>query len=171
MSSFGLDMSISDSGDARMVGNRLIQSGERIATMKPVMEEIFIDMLIGNEANIRSEGRRGGGSYAQLRLNTLRKKGSAEILYTRGARPNYTKLGDDTLVNSVTQLDADYQAKSVGQAHVMLGTNRPYAGAHQHGSPTRRIPRRPFLQYTQRDVDRWNYMIRRELMKPIVENW
>lgn len=161
---------VSDYGTPKIVGLRLDKSGQNTLGMKKVMELIFIDMLVGNEANIRSGGHRGGGSYAELRPNTLKKKGSAEILYTRGSREGYKKLkGDDLLVSSVTQPDAPYQIRRVTRDRVELGTKRPRARVHQYGSSKRNIPARPFLQFTLHDVDRWNGWIAEELMRPFRE--
>lgn len=156
---------IEDYDTPTLVGRRLIEASEKPRQMKSVMNNIFLEMLIGNEANIRSGGVRGGGSYAQLKPRTIEKKGTAEILYTRGANPKYSSIGNDALVNSVTQNKRRFQIKEVTNTTVKLGTTRPYAGTHQYGNPARRIPRRPFLQFTQYDVDRWNKMIAAKLME------
>ena len=161
---------VTDSGTPKLVGDKLELSGDAaVLEMKKVMELIFVDMLVVTEKNISSEGHRGGGSYAQLKPGTLRKKGSAEILYTMGANPKYSKYGNDTLVRSVTQPDARFQVKQITRDSVALGTKRPYAGAHQYGSTARKIPRRPFLGFIASDVERWNGWIAEKLMEPLTE--
>jgi phage gpG-like protein len=166
----GFEAFIDDGGTPQIVGDLLIESGDAaVLGMEKVMELIFYDMLVGNLAQITGEGHRGGGSYAQLKENTIKKKGSAEILFTMGARPKYSTLGNDTLVNSVTQPDAEYQIKHVTNDQVILGTDRPYAGAHQYGSSARKIPARPFLSIIPSDRARWNRWIAERLMEPLKE--
>ena len=165
----GMSFSITDEGTPQIVGDRLIAAGESVGDMTVVMNDIFKLMLYANLQLIQSGGRRGGGSYANLRPLTVIKKGGADILYTMGARPNYTKLGDDTLVRSVTEDDGPFQIKEVTNTEVVLGTDRPYAGAHQYGSPSRKIPRRPFLQVTKGDEERYRDMIAAKLMEAFKE--
>lgn len=165
----GFDIHITDEGTPKIVGDRLIASGESTTEMAEVMELIFLDMLEANRVQIDSGGRRAGGSYANLRPDTIKKKGGADILYTIGARPNYTKYGDDTLVRSVTQADGPFQIKEVTNTTVVLGTDRPYAGAHQYGSSKRNIPRRPFLLITKGDEEKYAGMIARKLMEAFLE--
>jgi phage gpG-like protein len=154
-----------------LVGNFLIDHGDKATRkMKPVMEDIFRDMLWANRQQIDSQGRRGaggsggGGSYQQLRPMTLEKKGSSEILYTRGSNPKYSSIGGDALVNSVTQNKRRYQIKEVTEKNVSLGTKRPHAGVHQYGRRDGKVPARPFLSYTSRDVTKWNKRITAHLM-------
>jgi phage gpG-like protein len=162
-----MEFIITDSGTPKIVGTRLTESGDMTLEMNEVMKLILLDMMRANAENIASGGRRFGGSYANLRPNTVIKKGGAEILYTMGSRPNYTKLGDDTLVRSVTEPDTPYQISKTTNDSVVLGTNRPYAGTHQRGNVERKIPRRPFLVAATQDKERWNRWITDKLMEPL----
>lgn len=161
---------ITDSGTPKIVSENLIQAGQKTREMKPVMESIFLDMLVGNYKQIDSAGHRGsgmgGGSYAQLAPMTLIKKGSAEMLFTTGARPGYKKIaGDDLLVRSVTQLGKKYQIRRVTATGVELGTKRPHARSHQYGNASRKIPARPFMSVLNSDIDRWKGWIAAKLME------
>ena len=163
------ELHITDEGTPQIVGRLLEASGEQTLDMASTMEAIYYEMLYANLKQIDSGGRRGGGSYANLTENTVKKKGTGDILYTMGARPKYTKFGDDTLVRSVTQPDGPMQVKTVTNTTVIIGTDRPYAGAHQYGAPKRGIPRRPFLNITKGDREKYGDMIARKLMEPLME--
>lgn len=164
------EMFVEDNGDFFRVGERLEEAGAAaVVGMDEVMNLILLDMMRANAENIASGGRRFGGSYANLRPDTVKKKGGAEILYTMGARPNYTKLGDDTLVRSVTEPGAEYQHAYTDNEHVELGTDRPYAATHQYGHPGRHIPRRPFLVAAPQDQARWKGWIAEKLMAALTE--
>jgi Mu-like prophage protein gpG len=154
-----------------LVGNFLVDHGDKVTVgMKPVMRSIFDDMLYASYKQMTSGGRRGaggsggGGSYKQLKEATIQKKGFDRFFYTSGAKPGYTKIGGDALVKSVTQFGRRFQIQEITEKTVSLGTNRPYAGTHQYGAPSRKIPARPFLSYTSRDVTKWNKRIEAHLM-------
>lgn len=154
---------------AMVVGNRLVKSGRSIHTMKGVMDMIVLDMMVFNEANIRSEGRRGGGSYERLKPSTILRKGDSTILYTTGALKGYTRLGNDTLVKSVTQPNAPYQINNTTNTTIEFGTSRPYARLHQFGAERDRgdLPARPFLAFRQKDADNWKAMIAAHLLEAL----
>ena len=108
--------------------------GERVVENITVMERIAADMMRATESLIHSHGRRGGGSWARLKPDTVRKKGDTRILYTSGARPGYTQFGDNTLVRSVTEPNAPYQILNVRNSFIEFGTDRPWAEVVARGS-------------------------------------
>lgn len=129
-----------------------------------VMRRILINMMTVTNRQIRSKGRRGGGSYRRLADDTVRRKGSTKILYTKGARQGYSEFGDDTLVKSVTRPGAEFQVSEYTRTTVTFGTELEYAHYHQVGGP--KIPKRPILKFIPSDVKRWEDMIIDHLTAP-----
>jgi hypothetical protein len=155
---------------AKYVASLLRFGAEQAKDTRIVMDRIIADMFMVEKAVFRGQGRRGGGSWAALKPDTIRKKGigGINILRTDLANPGYSKIGEspssDTLFKSVTEPDAPYQIKAVRNNSILFGTKRPFAGAHQYGSFLRYIPARPFIKFTNLDADRWTQMIFDHLM-------
>lgn len=154
----------------------MLQTGAAQAdNTRPVMDRIVADMLGVEKRIFSAQGRRGGGSWKELAPDTVRKKGVGyqNILRTRSAKPNYSKIGGaqsiDTLYRSLTEPGAEYQILGVRKNLIRFGTSRPYAGTHQHGSWLRSIPARPFLTFLEADYVRWNRMIAEHLMEPFMK--
>jgi len=139
-----------------------------------VMERIVADMMRVERQTFYAQGRRGGGSWKPLLPDTVRKKGVGyqNILRTDLANPGYSKIGGaqsvDTLFKSLTQPGARYQILDVTNSTILFGTERPYAGAHQHGSWMRFIPARPFMTFLPTDEERWTRMMSEHLMAPFM---
>jgi len=139
-----------------------------------VMEKIVADMMRAERATFYAQGRRGGGSWKPLKPDTIRKKGVGyqNILRTDLANPGYSKIEGsnsvDTLFRSLTRPGAQYQILNVTNTSIRFGTDRPYAGAHQHGSWLRFIPARPFMTFLPSDQERWSRMISEHLMAPFI---
>lgn len=154
--------------DPILIGERLARSGESVNKMKQVMNNIFDDMLYVTLQNIESRGRRRGGSWKNLTDKTIERKGGGEIFYTSGAYPGYSSIGGDALVRSVTKRGTKFQIRTVTNETAQLGTRRPYARDHQFGksrSKTGDLPARPFLQFGQQDVDKWESWISAKLLE------
>jgi hypothetical protein len=170
----GLIWEITGEADAFEVAGLLTAGAKQARTTDVVMAKITNDMLRVEKQIFYGQGRRGGGSWKPLKPDTVRKKGVGyqNILRTASAKPGYSKIGDvqsvDTLFRSMTERGAPYQILNVTNTTVEFGTERPYAGAHQHGSYLRFIPARPFLNFLQLDIDRWDAMIARHLMAPFM---
>ena|SRR5215831_14423868 len=170
----GLVWEITGEADSFEVAGLLAAGGKQAVKTDVVMLRIANDMLRVEKQIFYGQGRRGGGSWAPLAPDTIRKKGvgGANILRTDLAKPGYSKIGDvnsiDTLYRSMTQKGAPYQILDITNDNVVFGTDRPYAGAHQHGSWLRFIPARPFLNFLPVDIDRWNAIIARHLMAPFM---
>lgn len=161
-----MEFFITDSGDLGRITKRFRNMSEEAQHTKPVMRLISLDMMEVEKAVFNSKGRRGGGSWKKLKLDTVKKKGTAEILKTDGSNPNYSSLGpNNTLFKSLTEENALYQISDVGDDHVEFGTSRPYANVHQDGHWMRGIPARPFLRFTANDTTRWANMIESHLMR------
>jgi hypothetical protein len=163
-----MEFYITDHESARILGDRLEAVEGRMRDMIPAYTEIMEDMVTITEIQIRSGGRRGGGSYAALKPDTVRKKGTSDILYTAGANDKYTRFGDDALVKSVASRDGnEFSVREVTPDGIIFGTDRPYANVHQRGYSAKKIPARPFLQILQGDVDRWETILSRHMLAPL----
>lgn len=152
-----MDFRILDFGDAARVSLRLQHLGRKAETTLEPMEKISLDMLRVEKAVFDSNGRRGGGSWARLKDSTVERKGTTEILRTRGARPGYSAIGNDALYLSVTEKDAPFQIRRVTGTMIDFGTELDEGMYVQHG--TRNMKARPFLKFTQYDINRWKQMI------------
>jgi phage gpG-like protein len=123
--------------------------------MAPVMNKILVDMARATGELIKSEGRRGGGSFKRLKPETIKKKGNKRILYTSGSSEGYSTLGGSALVHSVTyKTGGRFAVREHDQRSVTFGTTHPYADVHQEGGG-RNIPARPFILFTEYDINRW----------------
>ena len=142
----GMEFKLIDFGSLHKVAGELEKLGRNARYTESVLHLIFLDMLKVEEALIRSQGRRGGGSWKRLKKSTVQKKGMSKILYTEGAFPNYSKYGDNTLVRSLTVEDAPYQIGEFTNNSILFGTSRPWANVVQSGSRKRKIPARPFIR-------------------------
>ena len=144
----------------------LSKTAQQARSFKRPLRMIRTDVFRIEEALLRSQGRRGGGSWKRLRPDTRRKKGSSRIIYTAGAREGYSEYGDNTLVKSLTQLDAPFHHSRVEHFSLTFGTDRPYAHTHQYGSSARHIPARPLVRFTEQDQQRWIGWIGAHMMRP-----
>lgn len=160
-----MEQVIVTSNDALKVANRLNRYAHRGQETTPVMWQIAADMIAVEGAVFASNGRRGGGSWKRLKPDTVRKKGVFDILRTRDANLAYSEPGNDALFDSLTKINAPFQILEVSRRGVEFGTSVPAAGIMQEGSSKRNIPARPFMRFTQNDVDRWNEMIIAHLMR------
>lgn len=144
-------------GGAEKLEARLLASGQKALNLKGPLADITEDMFRIEEVVFNSNGRRGGGSWARLKDDTVRKKKSAVILQDTGV-----------LKRSVTEPGAEYQILDITNEGIAFGTERPFAAVQQSGSPARNIPARPFLRFLPTDISRWNLLILSHLMEPFV---
>jgi phage gpG-like protein len=157
---------IVDFGDATKVARKLKTSGKLAENTKPIMEEIADDMLRIEAIVFSSGGRRGGGSWARLKPDTVRKKGDTEILRTENANPGYSDIGGNALFKSLTERDAPFQILDVTAVSVELGTDRPWAFVHEYGSAKKKIPARPFIRFLPTDIAKWSRWIGSYVTEP-----
>lgn len=158
---------ILDYDSPTIVADKLVVGAEAAVNMLDPIHEIVFDALRVTKANFSGEGRRGGGSWAQLSDETYKKRGTRHpILRTSNTQEGYSKIGgNDELYRSVTVKGAPYQILHIENDGFELGTDRPFAYVHQYGSPNRKIPARPFLRFTPVDERRWKTIITRHLMR------
>lgn len=118
-------------------------------------------MMLVEERIFETQGRRGGGSWKKLKPETVRKKGTTEILRTRGAKSGYSRFPADSLFKSLTEPGAPYNVTEVTRNRIAFGTKHPYAEVI--------ASQRPFMRFTESDVNRWNDMIAMYLMEPFLK--
>lgn len=155
---------ITNDGAAR-VTNSLNRYAHRGAETGPVMDEIALDMIRVEGMIFKSNGRRGGGAWRNLKPDTIRKKGTTQILRTAGARQGYSSPGNDALFRSLTVLGAPGQILEITRRRVEFGTSVESASVHQRGAPSVGIPARPILRFLPSDIARWNRMIAEHLLE------
>lgn len=126
----------------------------RMADVRPALVKISRDMMKVEEAMFRSQGRRGGGSWARDKKETMKRKHDPRILIESGR-----------LMRSVTRPRARYQVLRFGRTKMEFYTTRPGAAAHQFGDPDRGIPARPFMKFTSTDRDRWGRILANHVLE------
>lgn len=154
MEFFVLDVNAS----AERVAAKLNLGADRALNNEEPMWNIVEDLFKVEAAIFSSQGRRGGGSWKRLSPDYAKRKGNTKIL--KGTT-------DETLFRSLTEQDAPFQILHVDNTGIEFGTDRPFAAVHQEGSRTN--PRRPFIRFTQFDINRWNQILATHLMVPFHE--
>jgi phage gpG-like protein len=117
---------------------------------EPAMQKVADDMMYCIGVNFSSEGRRGGGSWAHLSEQQVKRKAA------RGQHPEIL-IGWGALHDSVTQRGDPDQELEVTDEEVNLGSSLDYAGTHQYGMG--HIPARPYLEFVAGDYRRWAQII------------
>ena len=159
-----------DYGDADRVANEFSQAATTAhpRRMRTAFLKIGAEMRLVETAIFRSSGRRGGGSWKRLKEDTIRKKGDSRILFTRDANAGYSSIGGDALYKSLTKKDDPYHIFNIVQYELEFGTSRPNAWVHEEGYPPQGIPARPFLKFTQRDIDGYKAILLNHMVAPFV---
>lgn len=150
-----MEFLIIQNGSIEKFINKANMSAERALATVGVFLKVAEDIFRIEESIFHSEGRRGGGSWKRLKEDTIKRKGSVEILRS-----------SDSLYRSVTEPGAEYQILEVDNTGIIFGTDRPWAGVQQFGSTYKNRPARPFIKFTPYDTNRWNTWIIEHLMEP-----
>lgn len=160
-------------GDAQRLAGEMRMSADAAEDTFPVVQRVIMDMLRVEGILFRSNGRRGGGSWAHLRPNTVKKKGNTKILRTSGSNPGYSVVDQfenaNTLFNSLVMRGAPFQILEFTKDHIEFGTERPGASAHQFGNPRKHVPARPIIRFLPEDYDRWAGFYARHTMRPFTK--
>src|ERR1041385_3006828 len=112
---------------------RLKRIGDHAANATPVMVAVLDEMRRIAGATMDSQGRRGGGSWAFLQPETIRRKARA------GLDPRIERA-TGLLYESLTRAAHPNQIAEVSRSDAALGSNLPYARAQSKG--TRTLPAR-----------------------------
>lgn len=142
---------------AKSVAIKLREMADRVGNQKVAFSRMLLYML-GIEAKVfSSQGRRGGGSWAQLteaRLEAkLAKHQDLRILH-----------GRNTLLRSLTEIGAPGQVFKVNRLSMVFGTTVTGAEVHQEGDRFVNIPARPFLEVTKADRSHMRSIVRNHIM-------
>ena len=140
------------------VKRQLFRGAAAAGNMKPVLEEVGLDMMYVIGLNFASQGRRGGGSWKQLSYKRQHEKaregidprilfGETHRLYTSATEP-----GSPENIIQVKGNGNDWQ--------VILATKVPYAKAHWAGVPKRNLPQRKFFKRIASDQERFDRILR-----------
>ena len=119
---------------------------ENLRDFRPVWPEIHMYFLRGASEQFESLGARGGQRWAPLSEKYAKWKakkypGKPILVRTERLKRSLSLGGSEP-----------DQVKEFQPLSATFGTRVPYARYHQRG--TKRMPARPVLQPTQRDVDR-----------------
>ncbi len=108
---------------------------EHYTDFTPLLEELGIQ---AERLWVQIFGKEGDPKWAPLAETTLRRRRQegkgAKILRDEG-----------TLFKALTSRHGAGSVYKITPVSLEIGTNLSYAAVHQHGSQTRKIPRRPFL--------------------------
>lgn len=143
-------------GSIAKVEASLEASARAALNPQPAFRIIYEDLLRIEKAIFASQGRRGGGSWRRLKPDTIKRKGSSEILVDTGA-----------LKTSLTEPGAPYQILNMGNTEMEFGSELGTAAIHQSGAPSRNIPARPMIRFTQADHARWNDILLQHLTRSL----
>lgn len=136
----------------------LVASAGRAKFLTPALELVADDMMESTATEFESQGRRFGGSWADIseewRERKVEKGHDPRILYMT-----------HRLIDSLTDRDHPEMLLSVTNRGIRYGSKVPYADAHQHG--TGRLPARPFISFAGGDFDRWAGIIASYVVDPM----
>jgi hypothetical protein len=90
-----------------------------------------------------AQGRRGGGSWAFLKPDTIRRKAK------RGLDPR-TEFATHDLYNSLTRLAAGSHVQT-SSSSVQFGSDLAYARAQHFGLRSKNLPARPLITIVEGD--------------------
>lgn len=134
--------------DGRERTTRAFQTvNETIRDFRPAWPEIHMYFLRASVEHFESQGSRGGARWQPLssgyaKWKTKKYPGKPILSATERLKRSFTLAG---------QKGGD-QVYEETPLSLTMGTAVPYAIFHQRG--TKRMPARPILQPTQRDIDR-----------------
>lgn len=136
------------------VGARLRSLRSAVQNIRPALPAVVAKVHEQMKDQFRTEGARGpAGRWTALTPTYARRKAALfarrPILYLTGA-----------LHDSLTG-DGPNSVVTYGANSVFVGTNLPYAEAHQMG--TARMAKRQVIDPTERDAYEWVVVIRRHL--------
>jgi phage gpG-like protein len=109
---------------------------------RPALEEMAQEMMRIESALFNSQGRRGGGSWKQLKPDTMRRK----LFHDKDPRIMHESL---RLRHSLTSRDDPENILDITEGSIRFGTGVEYAAAHQEGRG--RMPARPIVKFTKHD--------------------
>lgn len=137
--------------DVRIFGDEevmeeLAQGMQATVNMTPALDDVADDMMMVIFETFQAQGRRGGGSWAQLSDHWAKHKAK------KGWDPRIL-FAQHPLYRSWTIRGDENQDLHVGKTHIRLDSKLDYAEVHQFGGG--HVPRRPYINFRPRDVAKW----------------
>ncbi len=129
---------------------RLKRIGEHAANPAPAMIGVLDELRRIAGATMDSQGRRGGGSWAFLKPDTIRRKARM------GLDPRIERA-TGLLYESLTRAGHPDQIATISRSGAALGSALPYSKAQSRG--TRTLPSRPLVKVTDYDKNRIGRMV------------
>lgn len=123
--------------------------------LMPINLKIANDMTRVAENQFRTGGRYGGTAWPALAQSTVERKARA------GQHPDILRR-TDALYRSLTNPQDEHHFQFVDNHTVDFGSHLEYADLHNTG--TSRMPARPIIEVTPRDVRRWAKGIQRYIL-------
>jgi hypothetical protein len=135
-------MSIFIIGDQE-VAESFTRMGIRAQDVEPAMIEIGQQLQKIADISMTAQGRRGGGSWAFLKPDTIRRKAK------KGLDPRI-EFATHALYNSLTKVAAGSHIDTDHNS-VRFGSDLAYARAQHFGRPEINLPARPLITIVEGD--------------------
>jgi phage gpG-like protein len=117
--------------------------GLRATHAQPAMLQIVEIIRRAFDITMTSQGRRGGGSWQQLKPETIRRKAK------KGLDPRI-EFATHALYESLTRTAAGSRVV-VDENHLTIGSDLAYARAQHFGLPSKNVPARPLITIVEGD--------------------
>jgi phage gpG-like protein len=129
-------------GDKDVV-EKFTTMGLRATHAQPAMLQIVEIIRRAFEISMTAQGRRGGGSWQQLKPDTIRRKAK------KGLDPR-TEFATHALYESLTRTAAGSRVV-VTDSSLSVGSDFAYARTQQFGLPSKNVPARPLITIVEGD--------------------
>jgi phage gpG-like protein len=116
----------------KVVEYNLRRMGRAAIRARPAMRKIAEMLLVIEGKIFEGQGRRGGGSWAQLTEEWLMKK------IRMGLDPRIN-IATGALMKSMSEPEAPHQLLHIGDTRVLLGSSLPYAETAERHRPYSRL--------------------------------
>ena len=130
-------------GDVQ-VSRKLLRFGQSAQDARPAFNSMIDQIISLTKRQFDTQGVSGSGGWDPLKPQTiaakLRKNQDPRILRASG-----------NLFESLTSLGAKGQRRIVEPGFMVFGSDLPYSGVHQKGSPGKNIPQRRPIELTRQN--------------------
>lgn len=126
----------------------------------PALEEVIGTMREIEKVVFSSQGRRGGGSWAQLQPATVARKARL------GLDPRILRA-TQRLYDAMTDRNSDDQDFTMTPTGFVWMITVPYAGVQQSGGGKSNLPARPYLRFSSNDRREFARIIAKYTVGPV----
>jgi phage gpG-like protein len=148
------------SSDVINIAMVIREMAARARNMTPVMDQIAEYTMNVVGSNFETQGNRASGGWPKLSVEQVKFKAR------KGYDPRILHM-EGRLRDSVTRRGAKNQVLKIGKDQMILGTTLPYGRTHQIGDPSRKIPKRAFLELTDADRRVLGQLVSEDLIEPL----